>query len=94
MPARSRFHAEAGYLNESPYEKVGKLDDIFWIADDITDLNESPYEKVGKSYPQRPWREIRRCDLNESPYEKVGKFWNEARSGLAAFTSMKVPTKK
>ena len=36
------------YLNESPYEKVGKSRLIPPIAGHTMHLNESPYEKVGK----------------------------------------------
>ena len=36
-------------LNESPYEKVGKLTQMTLTNRRAIRLNESPYEKVGKS---------------------------------------------
>ena len=44
--------AISSYLNESPYEKVGKYDLIPKTAGLLLDLNESPYEKVGKSHAE------------------------------------------
>ena len=81
-------------LNESPYEKVGKSENVFSKPAMKFGLNESPYEKVGKSgggYRPRysRWR------LNESPYEKVGKCEDLAAHDPAVVAaSMKVPTKK
>ena len=60
-------------LNESPYEKVGKLWSPYGWNGSPDGLNESPYEKVGKCVAaQLVGREL--SGLNESPYEKVGKF--------------------
>ena len=35
-------------LNESPYEKVGKFQNLLKVLVVLLRLNESPYEKVGK----------------------------------------------
>ena len=73
MKNRQRGGAGALTLNESPYEKVGKLLYVLVKPRRSKTLNESPYEKVGKSpeYYSLCIQAIKA--LNESPYEKVGK---------------------
>ena len=73
MVPRLRRRGAPSCLNESPYEKVGKLCARSARAPTRQGLNESPYEKVGKYANEILNEDKLELSLNESPYEKVGK---------------------